>query len=240
MSLTRTLRLAGAIALVIGTAGGSAALAAPRGHVKPGPNLAVNPGFEDSVLEGPAAPPGSLAQPVLPTGWSFEGLTVLFDHTPNTYRSGKRAAAISGSLSGPDKVCPQPPTCVDNPTKPIKDQLAPQYTLAPHWRTADPVPVTGGTEYVLSAWVRWTIVTAGEGASLKVRWMAGGSPLSEDIHLKRSDAGNNLDLPFTEVTFKVKAPADATGAVLLLGQTDDAWNGQVVYDDVHFGTAGHR
>ncbi len=240
MSQTRTARITGAAALAVAVAVGSVAHAAPRSHVKPGPNLVLNPGFEESALEGPAAPPGSLAQPVLPTAWSFEGLTVLFDHTPNVYRSGKRAAAISGSLSGPDKVCPQPPTCVDNPTKPVKDQLAPQYTLAPHWRTAAAVPVTEGTEYALTAWVRWTIVTLGEGASMKIRWMSGSSPISEDINLKRSDAGNNLDLPFTEVTFKAKAPAGANGAVILLGQTDDAWNGQVVYDDVYFGTAGHR
>ena len=236
MSLTRTLRVAGVTALAVVVAAG---VTAQAGHVKAGPNLVLNPGFEDSALEGPAAPPGSLAQPILPTAWSFEGLTVLFDHTPNTYRSGKRAAAISGSLSGPDKFCPQPPTCYDNPTKPIKDQLAPQYTLAPHWRTAAAIPVTADTEYVLSAWIRWTIVTLGEGASLKIRWMNGSGPMTEEKFFKRSTAENNLDLPFTEVKFKAKAPAGATGAVILLGQTDDAWNGQVVYDDVHFGVAAH-
>jgi len=240
MTSTRMLRTAGVIALSVALVGGAAAQAAPKKRkAKPGPNLVVNAGFEDSALEGnPVFPPGSLDQPVLPTGWSVEGLTVLFDHTPNKFNSGKRSAAISGSLSGPDRFCPAPPNCVDNPTKGVKGQVAPYHTLAPHWRTAAAIPVTAGTEYVLSAWMSWVIVTAGEGSSMKVRWMkADGMPLSEDIQLKRSTVENNNDLPFAKQTFKVKAPAGATGAVIMLGQTDDAWTGQVIYDDVHFGTA---
>ncbi len=240
MSSTRMLRSAGiaavAVALVVGTA---AQAAPPRRKAKPGPNLVVNAGFEQSALEGnPVVPPGGLDQPILPTGWSFEGLTVLFDHTPNTFHSGKRGAAISGSLSGPDRVCPVPPNCVDNPTKGVKTQVAPYYTLAPHWRTAAAIPVTAGVEYTLSTWLQWSIITIGEGSSMKVRWMkADGSPLSESVQVKRATADNSADLPFALQTFKVKAPDGATGAVLLLGQTDDAWTGQVIYDDVYFGTS---
>ena len=237
MSPTRSLRAASAIALVVAVAAGTAATA---GHVKAGPNLVANAGFEESAFEGnPVVAPGSLAQPLLPTGWSFEGLTVLFDHSPNTYHDGKRGAAISGSLSGPDKTCPAPPTCVDNPTTAIKDQLAPQYTLAPHWRTAASIPVTAGTEYAFTVWVAWAQVTIGEGASMKLRWMSGGSPVSETVFEKRSTADNNLDLPFEQQKHKAKAPDGADGVVVMLGQTDDAWTGQVIYDDVHFGTAAH-
>lgn len=237
MSTTRIVRCASAAGLALAVLGGVAAQAAPRAP-KPGPNLVANPGFEESAFEGPAAPPGSLAQPLLPTAWSFEGLTILFDHTPNVYNSGKRAAAISGSLSGPDKICPDPATCVDNPTKDVKKSVSSRYHLAPHWRTASAIPVTAGTTYSFTHFLSWAQITIGQGSVARVRWVdAGGATVSEDVQAKLATPDTTLDLPWAKQTMKVKAPAGATGAVLMLGQTDDLWTGQTRYDDVHFGTA---
>lgn len=237
-----SLRLSSAVAAVIACAlvvPASAAPPKPKPKPKPGPNLLKNPGFEDSVFEGnPAAAPGSLAQPVLPTGWFFEGLTVLFDHSPNVKRSGKRSAAISGSLSTPRTIC-QNGSCYDNPANAGRDAVASTYTVTPSWRTLDPVPVTAGTRYTLSAWLGWDLMTAGTEATTKVRWLgADGRAIAETYAGRmKSDARNSALLRWTPVSGVVTAPAGAVSAHVLLSHGDDAFIGQVRYDDVYFGTA---
>lgn len=237
MPTSRSLRLAAASVAALACVVATSAEAAPK--KKPGPNLLVNPGFEDSAFEGnPAVARGSLAQPVLPTGWSFEGLSVLFDHSPNVKRSGKRSAAISGSLSTPRTVC-QNGVCQANPLNAVRDATAATYTLTPSWRTLNPVSVVAGTRYTLSAFVGWDIMTAGTEATTKVRWLgANGMAISESYAGKiKSTPQNSTLLRWTQISGVVTAPAGAVSAHVLLSHTDDAWVSQVRYDDVYFGTA---
>ncbi len=205
----------------------------------PGPNLVTNSGFEDSALEGtPAAPPGSLEHPLLPTGWVFEGATVLFDHSPVTFRSGKRGAAISGSLSTNRQVCATG-SCQPNPVNPLRDVVYPYYSLAPAWRTQAPVSVTAGTQYLMTAYVAWIVQTIGEGARMSIRWLdAGGLPIAlAPVAVKAARDVDSAELLWTRVAGTAVAPPGAVSAHLLFGATDDNWTGQVRYDDVYFGTA---
>lgn len=238
-STPRALRLAaGAAIAIVACASVLPASAAPK-KKKPGPNLVVNPGFEDSAFEGNGVvAKGSLAQPVLPVGWAFEGATVLFDHSPNVYHSGKRSAAISGSLSGGRQVC-QSGTCVDNPSNPVKDATSSTYSLVPAWRTVNPVPVKENVAYRFSTWLGWDLMTQGTFAATKVRWLgADGRLLAETTVTKVvSDARNSALLRWKQVTGVAKAPAGAVSAHLLLSHADDAFIGQVRFDDVYFGTA---
>ncbi|MBK5305442.1 MAG: hypothetical protein JJD92_02005 [Frankiaceae bacterium] len=217
-----------------------AALAVPAGAAKApklGPNLVVNPSFEASALEGtPATAPGSLPQPVLPTGWTFEGVSALFDHSPNVHHTGKRAAAISGTLSGGRDFC-ETGSCVDNPTNAVKDASASTMTMAPHWRTQSPIAVTAGKGYQLGFWGGTSIVTSHKGLDAIVRWVgANGVAVSQQTLVNTTDGGSS---DFTKFVYKrVVPPAGATGAVLLFGQSDDAWIGQVFFDDIYFGTVG--
>lgn len=240
MSTPRALRLSAAAALtVVACAAVLPAAAAPKKKAKPGPNLVVNPGFEDSAFEGNGVvAKGSLAQPVLPTGWAFEGATVLFDHSPNVYHSGKRSAAISGSLSTPRQIC-QNGSCYDNPANAVKDPTASTYTLTPSWRTLNPIPVKPGVRYTLSSWIGWDLMTVGMYASSKVRWIgADGRAIAETIAVKVvADARNSALLRWKLVSGIVQAPAGAVSAHLLLSHADDAFISQVRYDDVYFGTA---
>lgn len=236
MTTSRSLRIAAAAFAALACVASSADAAPKR---KPGPNLLVNPGFEDSALEGnPAAAPGSLAQPVLPTGWAFEGLTILFDHSPNVKRSGKRSAAISGSLSTPQTVC-QNGVCQANPLNPVRGATASTYTLTPSWRTLNPVAVTPGTRYTLSAYIGWDLMTQGTEATTKVRWIgANGLAIGESVAGRmKSTAQNSALLRWTPISGVVTAPAGAVSAHVLLSHTDDAFIGQVRYDDAYFGTA---
>jgi hypothetical protein len=236
----RQARVAAAIALL--AAAGMAAQAGaatkkpkPKPKVVLGPNLVVNSGFELSDIEGnPAAAPGSQAQPLLPTGWRFEGMTVLFDHSQNVKHTGKRAAAISGSLSGGQQFC-ETGTCVNNPTNPVKDAAAPHYTLPPHWKTDAAIPVKAGKAYQLNFWAGWTIITVGQGIDATLRWVDGsGATVAQQSVLHTTDGGSQEWKKFTVTP--VTAPAGATGVVVMLGQTDDLWTGQVMFDDVYFGT----
>lgn len=233
------MRLPIALALTVGLVVSPAAALAGKPKPKPpvlGPNLVINAGFEASAIEGnPASPPYSQPQPLLPTGWTFEGLSVLFDHSPNLHHSGKRAAAVSGSLSGGRKRC-DTGSCQDNPTNAVKDATASRYTLPPHWRTAAAIPVSAGKGYQLSFWGGWSTVTQGQGLDAIVRWVdASGATVKQQTVVKTTDGGNQAWKKFSSP--RLSAPAGATGAVLLLGQTDDLWIGQVYFDDVYFGTS---
>ena len=236
---SRPTRLVAALAVVAVCFAGGAAEAAKKKPKKVvvvlGPNLVVNPSFELSDIEGnPAAAPGSQSQPLLPTGWRFEGNTVLFDHSQNVHHSGKRAAAISGSLSGGTQFC-ETGSCVNNPLNPVKDQLNSTYMLAPHWKTQAAIPVTAGKTYQLSFWATYTNITKGKGFDAIARWTNASGSVVLQQKLAEDAVGGNLDWKQFTVP-KIVAPAGATGVTLLLGQSDDAWTGQDAFDDVYFGT----
>lgn len=224
-----------AVLAVAFTAGSAQAAAKKPKKVVLGPNLVVNSSFEQSDIEGnPAAAPGSQSQPLLPTGWRFEGLTVLFDHSQNVHHGGKRAAAISGSLSGGSQFC-ETGTCVNNPTNPVKDATATSFMLPPHWKTQAPIAVTAGKTYQLSFWASMQFITAGKGFDAIARWTNASGSVVKQQTLYNYTFGGSMEWRKFTVT-KFTPPAGATGLTLLLGQSDDAWNGQVVFDDVYVGT----
>lgn len=240
-------------ALLVATAGSAAAapsLAPPPRPPAYGPNLVLNPGFEASALEtGPVAP-GSLPQPVLPTGWSVEGLTLLFDHSPHTAQSGKRGAAISGALGGGRQICDASSgsyKCTPNPAyaalQPVEKAALETFSIRPFWRTAAPVPVTAGKAYRFAVFaIRPSLdpnaQVQGEGAETKVRWTrADGSTISV-VDGPKHLAGPKRVLGWKEVALNVTPPVGATGAVLLLGHSEYTnTSGQVAFDNVFFGLA---
>ena len=68
--------------------------------------------------------------PVLPVAWTVEGATILFDYNQRTAQTGKRSAAISGSLAPGKQVCDASAaevthayTCVPNPASPVTGQV---------------------------------------------------------------------------------------------------------------------
>lgn len=198
-----------------------------------GPQLAPNPGFENS----PTDPSGSTThQPLLPTGWTFEGAAGLFDHSENGKHSGKRMAAISIPASTPRYLCPA--GCVENiPLNTVKDASAKYYSVTPYWRTQAAVPVTSGTTYTFSVWTAQDLATASVGGAVtKVRWVdVNGIPLSETAGPKNiqtpSDPPQTL---WEQITKNVSAPSGAKGAILMLGAADDLFITQVKFDDVSF------
>jgi len=200
-------------------------------------NLLPNPGFEDSVLEPIPELQYTQPQPVLPTGWAFEGSAGLFDHSPNGFHTGRRMAAISIPASGNRNVCAQPPVgCHANPANIVKDEAEKVYSIGPAWRNAVPVPVSPGS-YTLSVWVSGDIITENEGAVTAVRWLdATGAPvgLSRGPE-RRTTQFNPITGAWVQISGSVTAPGNAAQAVVLLGHSHDLWIGQVRFDDVSFG-----
>lgn len=215
----------------------SAALAQPAAGLT---NLAPNPSFEQSAV-GPAVtvqrqlnqvlpPEGRFKpQPVLPEGWAFEGLAGLFDHHPHVSYHGSWSAAISAPLSGPG-------------ADTSATSLA--YTVAPHWRTLEPIAVTGGRSYTFSAAMRVVLAQQAEdpirgprGAVTKVRWLdANGVPIGvSDGPSYLRTAGQPETMNWKVQSLTVTAPAGARGAHLLLGHNDDTFISQVLFDSVVFG-----
>ena len=216
-------------------------LAAQPGHAAPGPNLLPNASFERSVVEPPApVPPYTNPQPALPEGWAFEGAAGLFDHSQNDhFGAGRRMAAISIPLSGKRRACigdPVPETCVDDPTTATRENTAATYySLPPAWRNALPVTVQGGKSYTLSGYLKVALVTAGEAAILRVRWLdANGLPISI-ANGPRLNSTGEVESGWTLKTGTVTSPALARQAVVLLAHTTDVWLGQVRFDQVYFG-----
>lgn len=197
-----------------------------------GPELAPNPSFEAS----PTDPTGDTTrQPLLPTGWIFEGAAGLFDHSENGKHTGKRMAAISVPASTPDGACQQG-VCVENPMNVAQDATAKYASVTPFWRTQSPVRVTAGKSYLFSVWSAQTLATIGTGAITKIRWVdANGLPLSEsggDKHLQR--VGEAPETVWEQLSATVTAPAGATGAIIMLGASDDLFISQIKFDDVSF------
>lgn len=202
-----------------------------------GPNLLPNPGFEQSAIEPAPVPAYTSSQPMLPTGWAFEGSAGLFDHGQHTAHAGKRAVTISDPASGPAQFCQQK-TCAPDPIDGPRAQAMQYYSETPFWRTLQSVPVTPGKTYQLSAWVTWTLMTIGIGAITEVRWVdSNGVPIAITPGPSLiANARNSPALAYTAMAGRVKAPAGAAGAIIMLGCGDDAWISSITYDDAYFGT----
>lgn len=232
---TRALALAATLALV--------ATMQPLGASASTANLIPNPGFEQAYVPREVS---SLVfnQPGLPVGWAVEGVSSLFDHTPQNPKQGSYAAAISGSYSGPRKDCSV--QCTDLPGSGERDQIYDTYSVQPSWRTALPIAVKGGKQYRFSSWMRLAIPKDATGAVTRIRWFdANNLPISTakgpSLIAPTNGANyvnfatekfkdNTTDWTYRAVT--VTAPAAAASAVVVLSYTDDAWIGQAVYDQV--------
>ena len=222
-----------ALVFVAAVTAGSA-VAAPANL---GPNLVSNPSFEESQFE-PVAVTG---QPVLPTDWTVEGATVLFDHSQNVYKDGKRGAAISGALGGGRQICDGSSgaqMCNPNPAQPATQELP----LRPWWVTDAPIEVTAGETYHFSVFAIMPSLNPdagvpGEGVATKVRWLA-----ADELELVTVDGPSLINEPgkrligWKEISADLVAPPGAAGAQLLLGHTDYTTTGiQVAFDSVFFG-----
>ena len=233
--------------IAVGMAGALLLAAASGASAKhaAGPNLVVNASFEEGVID--AAGPVAAELPLLPVGWAVEGLTVLHDYTPKAFRTGKRAAIISGALGGGQKVCDHSNglNCVDNPLhgpmKPVDDEALKRWSLRPFWVTAAAIAVKEGSTYRFSVWAQRPSLDPnagvdGHGAATKIRWFgADGAVVAVSdgpAHLKdpkRRDIGWKL------ISADVVAPKGAVGAKLMLGHSDYSHTGaQVAFDDVAF------
>ena len=211
-------------------------------------NLLPNPSFEKSVVP---VDPGSVAgyawQPLLPSGWVFEGATLLFDHSPHAGHTGSRGAAISGALGGGDQICTDPNApaglkCIRNPYdaqwRSATSGVTSTYSARPVWRTLEPVRVSAGKNYDLAFWAAqptfdWTLLTPGEGATASVRWLN-----SSGRTIKVSPGGSVVGpspLVWRYAKKTIKAPAGAVSAHILLGHTNYMTLQQVAFDDVFFG-----
>jgi hypothetical protein len=233
---TRAYLSAGLVAGVLGAALVPAhAAKAPK--VVLGPNLLPNTSFEASAFEPAPVPQYATSQPLLPTGWSFEGATGLFDHGQHGAHTGKRAITISAPQSPPHKFCQQK-QCVDDPAEGPRISAQEYYSETPAWRTQSAIPVTAGKTYQLSAWVSWSLETIGYGAVTAVRWVdANGAPVGISAGPKLiADARNSPALAWTQLAGTVKAPAAAKGAIVLLADDDGLWISSLTYDDAYFGT----
>lgn len=202
-----------------------------------GPNLLPNPDFEQSAIEpGPTA--GQMPQPLLPTGWAFEGLAGLFDHSPHGGSGGSaRSAAISIPAGGKSSVCGPEVGCTTNPATGPKNNASLAYSVNPAWRNALPVSVNAGQIYTLRADLSWNLVTEGEGAFGQVRWLdANGAPMSVSTAFTvRATAATSVFRYWAPVSGTAKAPTGAKSAVVLLGATDDVFISQILFDKAFFG-----
>lgn len=234
------------VSLVVG--GAAEAKSKPK-PVTPvlGPNLAPNPSFEESSVD-PATQNGI---PVTPTGWSFEGSTVLFDYNQRGGHTGARNIAISGALGGGKEICDHSSgaeQCAPNPayaqTHQVDDATVGTYSIRPFWTTAAPIPVTAGKSYQLSVWAIMPSLdpnagVMGEGAATRIRWVDASGKAVSVVDGPSFVKGPKRTLGFKQISGVLTAPAGATGAVLMLGHTDYSHTGtQVAFDDVSFNQVG--
>ena len=239
---TMTRRPRGLLALSIALAV-AAAGAAHAGEARLGPNLAPNPSFETSLSDVATAN----GVPVLPTGWTFEGSTVLFDYNQRAAHSGLREVSISGALGGGTQVCDQSSggqVCVSNPayagTHAADSATVGSYSVRPVWRPTNAVPVTAGSRYRFAVWALRPSLdpnggVLGEGASTRVRWVDSAGKVVSVVQGASLVKTARRVLGFLQISADLTAPAGATGAVLLLGHTDYSHTGaQVSFDDVSF------
>jgi hypothetical protein len=222
--------------------------AANAGAPKVGPNLAPNPSFEQSSND--AATQNGI--PVVPVGWSFEGVTPLFDYNQRGGHTGARNVQISGAAALGRQLCDHSidgsERCAPNPayaqTHQVDESLAPRYSVRPFWVTAAALPVKAGKRYRFSVWaIRPSLApdagVIGEGAETRVRWVdAAGNGISV-VNGASLVKGPKRQLGFKLISADLAAPAGAAGAVLMLGHTDYSHSGAAVaFDDVSFQALG--
>ncbi|MBC7372543.1 MAG: hypothetical protein H7323_00940 [Frankiales bacterium] len=231
---TATCRSLTAIALVSLVAGAGSAVAAPA-RATLGPNLVSNPGFEASRF-GPVSATG---QPVLPSDWTIEGASLLFDHSQNVYKEGKRSAALSGALGGGRQICDGSSggqVCTPNPAAAATGSLP----LRPAWVTDAPIKVDAGKSYRFSTFViipsfSPDAVVPKEGAQARVRWLGAGGAVLSTVTGPTLIKTEKRILGWKLISADLVAPKGATGAQLLLGHTDyTTTSTQVAYDVVSF------
>jgi hypothetical protein len=240
-------RAATALALGVSVLGAGTALAAPK-PVALGPNLAPNASFEQSTVDQ-----ATLHDvPVNPVGWTWEGATVLFDYNQRGGHTGKRNIQISGALGGGRQLCDHSATgaemCAANPaygqTHQVDESLAPSYSIRPFWVTQAPIPVKAGATYRFSVFaLRPSLApdagVMGEGAATQVRWVDAAGKTVKITAGAQLVKGPKRQLGFKLISADLKAPAGATGAVLMLGHTDYSHTGAAVaFDDVAFQKVG--
>lgn len=215
-----------------------AMLAAPGARAS-SHNLLPNAGFEQSAFEPAPVPQGTLSpQPLLPTGWAFEGTAALFDHWEGgdlrSVKEGERAIAISDPVSMREEVCPDPAVgCHDNPVYPPLIGARTYVSQSPAWRTLTPITLPAKRTYTLSVWNELEFGAPGFGAITMVRWLdANQVPIGLSNGPSRKTVGL-LDA-WRLISGSVTAPAAARYAIVLLG-SDDLSIGQVRYDQAFFG-----
>jgi hypothetical protein len=220
---------------VIFVAGATAATAAAAPS-NLGPNLVSNPSFEESQFE-PVAVSG---QPVLPVDWTVEGATILFDHSQNVYKDGRRGAAISGALGGGRQICDGSSgaqMCNPNPAQAATHEVP----LRPWWVTEAPIEVKPGKTYQFSVFAIMPSLNPdagvpGEGVATQVRWI--GADELELVTVEGpsliNQAGKRI-IGWKQIQADLVAPPGAVGAQLLLGHTDyTTTSTQVAFDSVAF------
>ena len=226
------------IALVFAAAVTASSVSAAPANL--GPNLVANPSFEESQFE----PVSVTGQPVLPTAWTVEGATILFDHSQNVYKDGRRGAAISGALGGGKQICDGSSggqMCNPNPAQPATSEVP----LRPWWVTEAPIEVQAGKTYHFSTFVIMPSLNPdagvpGEGAATQVRWLA-----ADGLELVTVDGPSLINEPgkrvigWKQISADLVAPPGAAGAQLLLGHSDyTTTSTQVAYDVVLFAAIG--
>ena len=233
---TTTRRSLTALALASLVAGAGSAAAAPP---KLGPNLVANPGFEQTPFEAVSAS----GQPILPTDWTVEGATILFDHSQNVWKEGKRSAAISGALGGGRQLCEGSSgsqVCTPNPAQSATAPLP----LRPAWVTDAPIAVEAGKKYRFSTFVIMPSLNPdagvpGEGAEGRLRWLDAGGKVLATVTGPQLVKSSKRIIGWKQISADLVAPKDAVGAQLLLGHTDyTTTSTQVAFDVVSFARVG--
>lgn len=221
-----------ALVFVASVTAGSVAAAPPN----LGPNLVSNPSFEESQFE----PVSASGQPILPVDWTVEGATILFDHSQNVYKDGRRGAAISGALGGGRQICDGSSgaqMCNPNPAQPATQEVP----LRPWWVTDAPIEVKPGQTYHFSVFAIMPSLNPdagvpGEGVDTKVRWLG-----ADELELVTVDGPSLINEPgkriigWKQISADLVAPPGAVGAQLLLGHSDyTTTSTQVAFDSVLF------
>jgi hypothetical protein len=101
------------------------------------------------------------------------------------------------------------------------------------------VPVEEGETYRLRSFIVLSVGSIGEGATLSVRWLdATGVPIRQDLVASRLRTPNDPEMTsWINLSGTVAAPDGAAQAHILLGHTEQIEAiGQVLFDDVYFGT----
>lgn len=246
MITPRLMRPLVALALSASVIAGGGALAATK-PVKLGPNLVVNPSFEDATVDASTLYGG----PIPPVGWSFEGATILFDYNQNGGHTGKRHVAISGSLAPGKQACDASGaivthgfTCVPNPaapaTGPVNDGAMKTFSVRPFWVSAKALTVAPGKAYRFSMYsispsFDPNAGVLGEGPVGKVRWLDASGATISVVDGPQSLKTAKRQLGYRLSTADLVAPKGAVGAKLMLGHSDyTVTSAQVAFDDISF------